>query len=228
MARRRRARLRVAMIATVLCAAIVGGGAVASAASDGHLPGFSLLDKKVSAAKLPEELRFFFGGIPGVKGTALPHAGQGPFWLGEVRRPNATVAAAASRRWICVTEERPGNHGGSSSCTEHAAARESGLFDINGCGRTAPVHFRIYGLVPDGIESLQVEKEGGAIARSVPVIENTVAFSIGRENVVLRGVGGAAAEEFEINLPLAQAAKLGAHRHRGGCSTYSFFEAKSG
>jgi hypothetical protein len=55
----------------------------------------------------------------------------------------------------------------------------------------------------------------------VPVIENTVAFTIGRENIALRGVADAGAEGLERTLPLADAARTG--DGRAGCTSYSFF-----
>ncbi|MGH2940069.1 MAG: hypothetical protein ACRDPE_18315 [Solirubrobacterales bacterium] len=103
------------------------------------------------------------------------------------------------------------------------AAREFGLVDVGSCGKGKPTHFRIRALVPDGVTGIEVEKEDGTIGRTVPVIENTVAFTIGRENVVLHGVGDAGAEGLERTLPLAQTARYG--DDRAGCTFYSFFEA---
>ena len=56
----------------------------------------------------------------------------------------------------------------------------------------------------------------------MPVIDNTVAFTIGRENFTLRGVGDAAAERLERSLPLAE---VGGST-LGGCSFYAFAERK--
>jgi hypothetical protein len=77
---------------------------------------------------------------------------------------------------------------------------------------------------PDGVEAVEIDKPGGAIGRTVPVIDNTIAFTIGREDIVLHALGGPAVEELERTLPLAEAGKLGGD-NRAGCSFYSFFES---
>lgn len=83
-------------------------------------------------------------------------------------------------------------------------------------------------MVPDGVTGIEIDGAGGSVGRTVPVIGNTVAFTVGRKNIFLRGVGDPAAEELERDLPLANVAKgplaLGG---RGGCSFYTFFEAST-
>jgi hypothetical protein len=207
----------------VLACGVLGASA---AADGGHLRGFSVADKRVAIAKLPGSVRFAFAGIPGVKGFGPPHVGHGPVWLGEVRRPKGTIYVAGNGRWVCASEARVGESGGGSSCTSPAAARGLGLLDISACGKGLPRHFRITALVPDGVDAFEIEKAGGKIGRTVPVIENTLAFTIGRENLVMRATGGPAAEGLERNLPLAEAAKGFGGDGRGGCSTFSFFEAR--
>jgi hypothetical protein len=61
----------------------------------------------------------------------------------------------------------------------------------------------------------------------VPVIENTFAFTIGREDIVVHGIGDAAAEEFERTFPLAQSAKHFGGDRQAGCSSFIFFEEKT-
>jgi hypothetical protein len=198
--------------------------AAPASADGGHLPGFSGADQRVAIADLPGTVGFMFGGIPGAKGTGLPHVGHGPVWFGEVKRPKGTIFVAGNGRWVCGAENRVGDSGGSSSCTTPAGARELGVFDVSACGKGPPRHFRVYALVPDGVSAFEIEKSGGQIGRTVPVIENTVAFTIGREDVVMRAIGDATAAGLERTLPLALSAKRFHGGDRAGCTTFSFFE----
>lgn len=205
---------------------ICGALGAQAAADGGHLPGFSVADRRVAIAKLPESIRFPFGGIPGAKGIGLPHVGHGPVWFGEVRRPKGTIYVAGNGRWVCVSEVRVGEPGGGSSCTTPGGAREFGLLDVGSCGKGPPRHFRVTALLPDGVEAVELEKAGGKIGRTVPVIENTLAFTIGREDVVLHGTGDATAETFERGLPLARTANDFPGDGQGGCAGYIFAEAR--
>lgn len=218
----RRRRGAIVGLLVLVCAVT---GATAATADGGHLPGFSLLNRRVAIDKLPESVRIFFGGIPGAQGTWLPHVGHGPVWFGEVERPHATIEAAGNGRWVCESEVRTGEPDDGGTCIPPASAREVGLLDIRTCGKGRPRHFRIVGLVPDGIGAVEVERADGDVGRTVSVIENTIAFTIGRENVVLRGTGDPSAEEFERILPLARAAKEFGGDGQAGCSSYDFFEA---
>jgi hypothetical protein len=212
----------------VLACTGAAGSALASPVGDGrHFPHFGLLGERVALRKLPAELRLLVTGPPGAKGFgSFSHLGHGPVWFGEVERPNATLAAVAKGHWICqyeLSEDELG--GGGSICAPAVAAREFGLLDVTSCGKGRPTHFRIHALLPDGVTGVEVEKEDGTIGRTVPVVENTVAFRVGRENLALHGVGDAAAEGLQRNLPLARAANLG--DDRPGCAFYSFFEGSS-
>jgi hypothetical protein len=209
------------------CAAGVG---TAFAAPDGggrHFPHFNLLGERVAVKKLPPELRLLVTGPPGAKGFgAFSHLGHGPVWFGEVERPHATLAAVAKGHWICQYElPKDELGGGGSVCASVAAAREFGLLDVTACGKGRPTHFRVHALVPDGVASVEIEREDGTIGRTLPVVGNTIAFRIGRENVALHGMGDAAAEDLERKLPLARVGSIG--DHLSGCSFYSFFEANS-
>lgn len=210
----------IAGLALIACGALVAP----AAADGGHLPGFSVADQRVAISKLPEGLDFTFGGIPGVKGAGLPHAGHGPVWFGEVQRPQRTIYVAGNGQWVCASETRPGEGIGGTSCTSPATAREFGLIDVGACSKGPPRHFRVYALVPDGVEAVEVEK-GGAVRRTLPVIDNTIAFTVGREDIVLHPIGDPTAEGFERSLPLAGVGELGGDG-QAGCSSYFFFEAK--
>jgi hypothetical protein len=126
---------------------------------------------------------------------------------------------------VCASEDRTGEGGGGGACTAPAAARDLGLFDVGACGKGPPRHFRVYALVPDGIAAFEIEKPGGTIGRTVPVVGNTVAFTIGRENVVMRATGDASAEGLERRLPLAETARRFKGDGRGGCETFTYFES---
>jgi hypothetical protein len=220
----RRRRGAIVGLMLIVCA-VVGATAGAAGADGGHLPGFSLLGRKVGRSKLPESVGFFFNGIPGAKGTRIGHSGHGPVWFGEVARPKATIDAAGNGQWLCESEVRVGQTDGGGACEPPGAAREFGLLDVSSCGKGPIRVFRIVGLVPDGITGLEVEEAGGKIGRTVPVIDNTVAFSIGPENIVLQGIGQPDAEEFERRLPLAETARDFGGDDQGGCGSYTFAEA---
>jgi hypothetical protein len=221
---KRARRLQVAIVGLALLVCGVLGAP--AAAEGGHLPGFSVADQRVAVAKLPESVRFTFAGIPGAKGSGLPHVGHGPVWFGEVWRPRGTIYAAGNGRWVCESEARVGEAGGGSSCTTAAGARDFGILDVSSCGKGPPRHFRITALVPDGVSAFEIEKAGGKIGRTVPVIENTLAFTIGRDDVVMRATGDPTAEGLDRSLPLAQAARPSHGDRRAGCSSFNFFEAK--
>jgi hypothetical protein len=217
-------RLIAAGLAVLSCAAI-GGTALAAQAGEGvHFPHFSLLGKRVLVNELPKQTRWFVAGPPGAKPFGFfPHLGHGPVWYGQVERPKATISAVAKGHWICQIElPKDELTGPSGDCVSSGYARQQGLFDIGSCGKGRPTHFRIHALVPDGVTGVEVEREDGTIGRTVPVIENTVAFTVGRENIVLRGVGEADAEALERTFPLADAARDGGGR--AGCTSYNFFE----
>jgi hypothetical protein len=218
----RRRRLIVVGLATLVCAAIAGAGA--ANANGGHLPGFSLMSRRVAIDKLPTDLRLSFRVFRGA--DAHGHQGppaHGPVWFGEVERPKATIMAAGTKSWVCETEV-PKNgfeRGGGGGCTALRYARELGDLSIGYCGKGRV--FRIHGLAPDGITGLAIERADGTIGRTIRVLENTFAFSVGHEDITLRGVGDAAAEKLERTLPLAGSGAGGG----GGCGGFLIFaEAK--
>jgi hypothetical protein len=210
--------------------ALACAGGVASAAAtpapDGHLPHFSAMDKRVAISKLPLEMRFLIQGPPGAKRGGSLQVTHGPVWFGEVERPGGTIELAGTQHVVCQ-QERPADElkgGGSGSCSTSREARELDALSVGSCGKGQPRHFRIHALIPDGVTALEIEKEDGTIGRTVPVLDNTVAFTIGRENFTMHGVGDAAAERLERSLPLAEAGGGG----RGGCSFCVFAEKKKG
>jgi hypothetical protein len=208
--------------AALACAALVGSAAAAPASGGRHLPGISLLNERVAIKGLPFPLRLAFRAFGGgrVLGPGAPK--RGPVWFGEVHRPHATIEAAGTKRWICdfeLPDDELGDGGG--NCTPLAEIRNlselSTVFSCNGSRR-----FRVHGLVPDGVTGLEVERAGGKVTRTIPVVDNTFAFSIGHVDVTLRGVGDGAAERLEHQLPLARP-----NASRGGdCSGYAFTEPK--
>jgi hypothetical protein len=221
----RRQNLLIALVA-LACAGIVGTAAATPASGGRHLPYFSAMDKRVAISKLPLDMRFLIQGPPGVKRGGPLQVTHGPVWFGEVERPGGTIELAGTQRVVCQ-REAPADElkrGGSGSCSTSQEARE--LFDLSvgSCGKGPPRHFRIHALIPDGVTGLAIEKEDGTIGRTVPVLDNTVAFTIGRENFTMHGVGDVVAERLERRLPLAEAGGVG----RGGCSFYTFAEEKKG
>ncbi|MBS1843085.1 MAG: hypothetical protein JST53_01595 [Actinobacteria bacterium] len=218
-------RIVAAGMIVLACAVGVGTAFAAPVGGGKHFPHFGLLDERVAVKALPPELRIFVAPA-GTKGFGLlPHSGHGPVWFGEVERPNATLAAVARGHWICQFElQKDGPGGGGGGCTSPGRAREFGLMSVSSCGK-GPRHFRVHALLPDGVTGVEIEKEDGTVGRTLPVIDNTIAFTVGRENIALHGVGDAAAEGLERNLPLATVHDLGG---RGGCSFYAFFEGRLG
>lgn len=97
---------------------------------------------------------------------------------------------------------------------------------IGAGGIGPPRRYRITGLVPNGVTGLKVERADGTVGRTVPVIENTVAFTVGREDFTLRGVGDPAAERLERPMPLGGLSGFG--DRRGGCAGYTLMEEEGG
>jgi hypothetical protein len=158
------------------------------------------MSKRVAKSKLPLGMRFSF---EGKHGFGLVPPVHGPVWFGEVERQGATIVAAGVSRWVCESEEpNAETGGGSGTCTDLKEARELGMLSIKSSCGAHPGHFRITGLVPNGVTGLAIEKEDGTIGRTVPAVENTVAFSVGDEDITLHGVGDAAAEALEQQFPL--------------------------
>lgn len=203
-------------LAALICAALAGSAAAAPASGGRHLPHFSLMNERVAIKKLPIGMRLSFQRVHGF-GLGHPKI-RGPVWFGEVKRPGSTVIAAGVKSWVCVSVEHPkpsGNGSGSGTCTDLAAARELQMLSISESCSGNHVHARVAGLVPDGVTGLALEKEDGTI-RTVPVVDNTVAFPVGDESIVLHGVGDAAAEELEWRLPLGGLGKPGKSKDRRG------------
>ncbi len=221
-----RRRHLLTSLAALACAGIVGTAAATPASDGRHLPYFSAMDKRLAISKLPLEMRFLIQGPPGAKRPGPLRVAHGPVWFGEVERPGGAIELAGNHRVVCQRESPADelSSGGSGSCSTLRAARELLDLSVGSCGKGAPRHFRIHAIVPDGVTGLAVEKKDGTIGRTVPVIDNTVAFNIGRENFTLHGVGDAAAERLERTLPLAE---VGGDS-RAGCSYYAFAEKKKG
>jgi hypothetical protein len=181
------------------------------------------MNERVAIKKLPFPMRLSFQSSARA-GSFFPHAPKhGPVWFGEVRRPGATIQAAGTSRWVCDFESPRGElGGGGGSCTTFAAVRQLGDLSIDSCNGSH--RFRVHGLAPNGVTGLALERSGGKITRTIPVVDNTFAFSVGHVNFTLRGVGDSAAERLERHLPLGGPSGSS----RGGCFGFIFAEAKSG
>jgi hypothetical protein len=214
-------------LAALACVCVAATANAAPVSGGRHFPHFSVMSERVPVKQLPLEVRLLFEGPGREKGFGFPKPSHGKVWFGEVERPNATITAVANGHWICdfETPKDEFSSGGEGGCTKLGDAMELGLLDVGSCGKGPPRHFRVHALVPDGVTGLEIEKSDGTIGRTVPAIENTVAFKIGREDFTLHGVGDAAAEGLERNLPLARAGDAGGNR--AGCSFYTFAEAKT-
>jgi hypothetical protein len=221
-----RSRRLIAAGLVVTACAVVGGTALAAPASGGrHLPYFSVMNERVAIRRLPLELRISFGHLPGVKALSSRQVKRGPVWFGEVERPKTTILAAGNGRWVCETEQPKDELlGGGGGCTTLGASRELFNLDVTSCGKGPARRFRIAGLVPNGVTGLEIEKADGTVGRTVPVIENTVAFTVGREDITLRGVGDAAAGGVERRVPLGQGSLPGGNR--AGCVSFIWAEAR--
>jgi hypothetical protein len=186
------------------------------------MPYVSLMNERVAIKKLPFLLRFSFRqfGRDGLHGRRPPK--HGPVWFGEVEQRGATFQVAGTKHWLCDFETPAGEvGGGGGSCATLADVRRMDELSIDSCGGSH--QYRINGLAPNGVTGIEVERSDGKITRTIPVVDNIIAFSIGHEDITLRGVGDAVAERLERNLPLG--APSGSSR--GGCSGYAFIEARS-
>lgn len=209
------------------CVALAGTAFAAPASGGRHLPYFSLMSERVAVKKLPLGLRIWFGGTPGVDTPGSGRAKGGPVWFGKVERPKTTILAAGNSRWVCeIGQPKDEVLSGGGGCTTLGASRELFNLHVGSCGKGPPRQFWITGLAPDGVTGLEIEKADGTVGRTVPVIENTVAFTVGREDFVLHVVGDPAAERLERPMPLGGLSGFG--DHRGGCAGYIFMEEKGG
>ncbi len=220
----RRAKWRrgfLVAVAVLACSVLVGSAAAAPASGGRHLPHFTLMNERVAIKKLPFPLRLSFRSSARA-GSRLPRAPKhGPVWFGEVERPGATIQAAGTKHWICDFEFPHGELGGGGGvCARLADVLRLDALTIGSCGRSN--RWRIQGLAPDGVTGLEVERANGRVTRTIPIVDNTFAFSIGHVDFTLRGVGGEAAEGLERSLPLAGTSGSGP----GGCSGYVFTEEK--
>lgn len=210
----------VVLIALSTSFALAASPAAPKDGSGGHLPHFNLLTERVAVAKLPFELRFPLR-------MRFPHA-RSAVRFGEAGLPDSTITAAGNRRNICVSERPKGNHGASGTCSDLARALETGITTVSSCSEGGPLEFRIAGIVPNGIESLGVERHGdGKIEETTPVVDNAFSVSLRPVGVVLHGIGDSAAEHFELKYPLAGFAHLARGDRGSGCSSFTFAEAKT-
>jgi hypothetical protein len=213
-----RRRVCLVGLAILACAALAGGAEAAPASGGRHMPGLSLMNERVAIKKLPFLLRLSFRhfGAHGLPGRRPPK--HGPVWFGEAKRQGATFQVAGTKHWLCDFELPKGEvGGGGGSCASLADVRRMDELSIDSCNGSHK--FRVQGLAPNGVTGVEVERSDGRITRTIPVVDNVLAFSVGHVDITLHGVGDAAAEAIEHNLPLA-----GPSSSRGGCSGYVFTE----
>jgi hypothetical protein len=218
-ARSTRRRGITIVLAAIACAALVGTAAAAPASGGRHMPGVSLMNERVAIKKLPFLLRLAFRGFGriGPRGRRPPK--HGPVWFGEAKRQGATFAVAGTKHWLCAFEEQTREAGGGGgSCATLADVRRLDELSIDSCGGSHQFH--VQGLAPNGVTSVEVERSDGRITRTIPVVDNILAFSIGHVDVTLHGVGDAAAKRIEKHLPLGGPSGSGG----GGCFGYAFTE----
>jgi hypothetical protein len=210
-------------LAAVACAVLAGSAGAGPASGGRHMPYLSLMNERVAIKKLPFLLRFSFRqfGRHGLRGRRPPK--HGLVWFGEAKQRGATFQVGGTKHWLCDFEIPEGEAGGGGgSCATLADVRRMDELSIDSCGGSH--QYRINGLAPNGVTGVEVERSDGTITRTIPVVDNIVAFSIGHVDVTLHGVGDAAAEAIERNLPLAGSSGSS----RGGCSGYAFTEVKPG
>jgi hypothetical protein len=218
-----RRRACLVSLAVLVCAAFAGGAAAAPSSGGRHMPYVSLMNERVAIKKLPFLLRFSFreSGKIHLRGRRPPK--HGPVWFGEAKRQGATFQVAGTKHWLCDFELPKGElGGGGGSCASLADVRRLDELSIDSCGGSH--RFRVQGLAPNGLTGVEVERSDGRITRTIPIVDNILAFSIGHVDVTLHGLGDAAAESIERNLPLAGPSGF----NGGGCSGYAFTEVKSG
>jgi hypothetical protein len=211
------------VLAAIVCAALVGSAGAAPASGGRHMPYLSLMNERVAIKKLPFLLRFSFRefGRHGLGGRRPPE--HGPVWFGEAKQRGATFQAGGTKHWLCDFEIPAGEAGGGGgSCATLADVRRMDELSIDSCGGSH--QYRINGLAPNGVTGIEVERSDGSITRTIPVVDNIIAFSIGHVDITLHGVGDAAAERLERSLPLGGSSGSS----RGGCSGYAFTEVKPG
>lgn len=221
---RRATRLRVVVagVVALLLVTVAGTAAAAPASGGRHLPYLSLLNERVAIKKLPLMLRFAFGGFGSLNHSGPHPPKHGPVWFGESKQGGATFEVAGTKHWLCDFEIEGGETGGGGgSCATLADVRRLGELSVRACGGSH--QFRIHGLAPNGMTGLEVERSGGRVTRTIPIIDNIFSFAIGHVDITLRGVGDAAAERLERHLPLAGPSG----GSRGGCGGYVFTEVKA-
>ena len=199
--------------------ALTSSAGAAPVSGGRHMPYLSLMNERVAIKKLPFILRLSFRHFQrdGLRGRRSPE--HGPVWFGEVKRQGATFQAAGTKHWLCDFEMPRGEvGGGGGSCATLADVRRMSQLSIDSCGGSH--QYRIHGLAPNGVTGIEGERSDGSITRTIPVVDNIIAFSIGHEDITLRGVGDPAAEQMERDLPLGGPSGSS----RGGCSSYAFAE----
>lgn len=179
---------------------------VATAAGKRHVPSFDLLVRPVAVSKLPPSLRIGFEAF-GKHGRKAR--------VGQVRLAEGVLTAAGNNGWICSSFRAKGEpkFGGSGGCSPRKQAVREGLIGI--CGDESG-RLRIDGLVPNGVATIELDRDSQGPTVAVPVVRNAFAAPLPHANLTFRALSASGEVVIEHRYPLAEA-------HGVGC--YSFFEA---
>ena len=212
------ARLAGPVGAAVLLAAclVLAAAPHAGAAGERHVPQFDLLVRPTVVSKLPLELRLGFEGF-----GKHPNKHGREVRVGRVRLDEGTVTAVGNHRWICshytaAAEPSFSGHGG---CAPFGQVRTDGLVDI--CTEEGGT-LRIDGLVPNGVEAIELDRDGRGPTQTIPVTRNAFTAVPPRTDLTFRALDASGEAVIEHSYPLGHLAPLG-----GGGGCYAFFEARA-
>ncbi|HYC82410.1 MAG TPA: hypothetical protein VEB65_11525 [Solirubrobacterales bacterium] len=210
------ARLAGPVGAVLVLAACLGlaPAAGAGATERRHVPEFDLLVRPTTVSKLPAGLRLGFEGF----GEHHRHKHGRTVRVGQVRLAEGTVTAAGNHRWVCIdfTPKGERRFSGGGGCAPYAQTVRDGLVNI--CA-DAGGKLQIDGLVPNGVTAIELDRDGPAPARTVPVVRNAFSAPLPRAGLSFRALNSSGEAVIEHRYPLAHTIGEGG----GGC--YAFFEA---
>jgi hypothetical protein len=181
---------------------------IATATGKRHVPSFDLLVRPVAVSKLPSALRVGFEAF-GKHGRKAR--------VGQVRLSEGILTAAGNNGWICSNYRAKGEpkFGGSGGCSPRKQAAREGLISI--CGDQTG-KLQIYGLVPNGVATIELDRDRQGPTAIVPVVRNAFVVPPPRADLTFRALSATGEVVIEHRYPLAGA-------RGGGC--HSFFEART-